>query len=300
MFVSKYLCISMIGAIIGCRQPVPTPSETQQPNNDHWTSIPYGLDGDTEITRSIAPDIPLLGGKGKDSYSFKGLIKFEVKNSISINIQTEPQGLFYFEGQYYLVTQGFFKCSSFHIFRFTVNNPILVTVSYADIPQGFCGIMLSNPYSSRSFKIWNLEQIRQYQGIEASFRQFMQYLHKEPRCLLRLRTDSHNVDELRKASAGIFVGYDSMVEVYINNITIPSDRDKLYDRLLDVLHNTNSKDRADEIRDLCFSLHTLNPERAIRDINQFWADIEKEQVQNDGRLMYRDWIIKYFNGARSF
>ncbi len=292
LWLSSLICISLLFS--GCKK---QGSKTPEPvilKDGAWITIPFTLKGTPKITRSLPPDIPIIGAMGKNTYRFTGLIKYQGTGR-RVSLTSEPQGLFYHSGVYYFVTQDFFVQGHFNLFVFREETDRLTIATYAKCPEGLSELALNDPFSDRMFKIWCLRKIADSQGVAESISQFVCYVKREPRCLLRCYYTGYNGDTERKIGED-FVGQQSIVELYLASLHQKHGQElkpDLYDALHLVLINTKPNDIATGTRNICLSLFKLRPEKAVGDIQKYFDKAEKENFQDDKRLYWREVVLKY-------
>ena len=135
-------------------------------------------------------------------------------------------------------------------------------------------------------------------GIEASMRQFFKYVDENPRCLYHyMYWGSDREVGMRAAGGGSFVGQESIVEAYEKYVLAGKRdelREELYRALVRVLGAAGPLDNSTEIRDVCFCMYDLYPERAVADINRFFEAAEKEKsTRYDLRIEARYYVLKH-------
>lgn len=292
LWVNSLVCLLLL--VGGCEK---TDSNSPEPvvlKDGEWITIPFTAKGKTKITRSLPPDIPVIGAMGKDTYRFTGVIKYQGTER-RVSLTSEPQGLFYHSGIYYFVTQDFFVQRHFNLFVFREETDRLTIATYAKCPEGLSGLALNDLFSDRMFKIWCLRKIADSQGVAASISQFVRYVKREPRGLVRCYYTGYHGDTERKIGED-FVGQQSIVELYLTGLHQKYGQElktDLYDALHLVLINTKPNDIATGTRNICLSLFKLCPEKAISDIQKYFDKAEKENIQDDKRLYWSEVVLKY-------
>ncbi len=292
LWLSSLICISLLFS--GCKKQGSKTPEPVTLKDGAWITIPFTLKGTPKITRSLPPDIPIIGAMGKDTYRFTGAIKYQGTGR-RVSLTSEPQGLFYHSGIYYFVTQDFFVPEHFNLFVFRKETNHLTTATYAECPEGLSGLALNDTFSERLFKIWRLRKIADSQGMEASIAQFVRYVKREPRCLLCYPYTEYHGDTARRIGES-FVGQQSIVELYLANLRQKHGQElktDLYGALHLVLADTKPNDIATSTRDICLSLFKLCPDKAVGDIQKYFDKAEKENIQDDKRLYWREVVLKY-------
>jgi len=289
---------------IGCpeaTEPNSPPSAKDFPGG--WKRIPFTIQGKPKITHELNVHYPIIGGMGKDSYTLKGKMKFDNK-TIKVIFTSEPQSLYTHSGEYYLINAYYFRSDMFVFFKFDDKNQHFVEIEYSSCPQGIWDLQLDNEYSDRTFKQWCLEKIYATEGFEASLAQFITYAKDKPDYLLCPANYGDNKDASRRIGSYKLFTDTGIVGRYVKDIGIKENielKQDIYKTVLSVLNDADPNVYAMDIRDICFRLYELFPEKAKMDIEQFWKQTETENVPEDSRLKYKQWIYDYiWNQKRVF
>ena len=255
------------------------------------------LDGKEKVTHAIPPDVPIFGAWGKDTYSFKGKIKFD---NIEKNFNSQhyfPLCVIKYKELYYLILCDYFTLDDYYVYAFEEGDWQLKALS--ELPESIGSINLPDKYYSKSFKMRYIESVLEKEGVEHVLNLLGNYLNENPRMFwVKFNTDYDNTPpkDLKKLMRKTVYISDMMDKIYSKVEGNEEFLKQFLQIVIQMFQSSCPEDRHDEILGLIgiignCSNESLAYDIGIKHVNEEFID----KVSNDKDKEYlKNYLKRYY------
>ncbi len=290
------LAIACLAALVtGCPEEPPVIPLAAAVPSKGVVPVDFKLKGEPRITRHTNVHVPVIGGMGKDSYRLRGELSYD-GHSIRIDLTREPLALCRADGDYFLLTQDYFRRLGFRWHTLDADAKAFRQMPPALSPATLLTLTFDDPSLTAEYRAWCvLEQWKNGKS-QRAFRLLKQAVAENPRIFFYEQSVYATWDAESPTNEVRLAAYVSKIEEETQSAD-PDARAELWNIWTRLLSSTRPTDSHQLVNELARFLHRIDKRKTETYLEAWEKRLKETDAPGENRLEgideYRLWRDRY-------